>query len=78
MNVPGASSLAIGSWAGVPNGFVRHFRSVDFVLYLQLIIRFCVRGEAIRRRRRATDRAECEFAVGVEVDLFCWLALDFP
>ena len=65
MNVPGASSLAVGSWARVPDGFVRHVGSTLYCI--------CTWKSGFlfaEMLTGATDRAECEVVVEVEVDLF--------
>jgi hypothetical protein len=65
VNVPGASSLAVGSWARVPDGFVRHIGSTLYCFWTwKLGFVF------LNMWQGSTDRVECVVVVEVEVDLF--------
>jgi hypothetical protein len=67
VNVPGASSLAVGSWARVPDGFVRHVGSTWYcICSWKLGCLFAMKW------RRVTDRAECEV-----VEVSRWILLDW-
>ena len=67
VNVPGASSLAVGSWARVPDGFVRHVGSTWYCICSWKL--GCVFA---MKWRRVTDRAECEV-----VEVSRWILLDW-